>query len=418
MKFLHFLNPKFALLFAILLLFFLDLILPFSYNDGSTFLAKTILFSFSSFLCLMISNPKKSKRIIYPPLSLFYFLIFSMLLGSALYSYDKLIINNYDYDMGLSYVRHFMNNTRDTSSISSPYSFLGNLLMPSAFILIALLIIFWEKVRGNLFLVIFSISSIIITILTISVLSGGRSSLFLLFSIIYFGFSIRKINELTIPRIKLKTIFFISIFFIASYSYINYIFFDRAQLSDNSARSYSQLTIEHLNGQVSDEFYKSFENKFIENTFYFSTITGAYVTHSTWIFQGILDLREHQKINNASFYSFRNLLSKISLTNSPRDWYYKGYFAPFVGIFIYDYGLFFGILIAFCFIYFMYNIASRLISHKLSHSSVFVALIAYIILLNSFYIDPTNIMMVPLLIFFYISAYQIILFIINLLKLR
>ena len=241
---------------------------------------------------------------------------------------------------------------------------------------------------------------------------------FVIFDCLFLGFSVRKINDLTIPRIKIKNYIFHS-FLYKSYSYINYIFFDRAkQLSENSARSYSQLTIKHLNGQVCRRFYKSFENKFIENTGHFSSISGAYVTHSIWIFQGILDLREHQKINNASFYSFRNLLSKISLTKSPKDWYYKGYFAPFVGIFIYDYGLFLGVLIAFCLIYFTYNTASRLISNKLCHNSVFVSLLAYVLLLNSFYIDPTNIMMVPLLLFFYISIYQLILFIINAFKLK
>ena len=264
------------------------------------------------------------------------------IVGIFMLSYDRVFIQDIDYSQGIASAREqwrVIGGQRQ--GVSSIASVLGNLLSPFCFIPLVVAHLHWERLPAwNRCL---GLVTGLAVLLSICLLNGGRSPLFLQISTTISTGLIRLVrqNSPFFPGRK-KTRWFLPILlFTAATLYSIYVFAIRASTGGISSRDYALAFIDHLGGIETSLFYDI--EKLIEplrSFIYFATIALAYLVHSLWSFETLLDAQPTFTTGHLSFLFIRSLLSRLDLVapNGAILAEIQGRFLPLPGVLWYDLG--------------------------------------------------------------------------------
>lgn len=310
-------------------------------------------------------------------------LLFSFLGPISLY-FDR-IYRGLDPSKGITYLRHAIEKTSD-GSVSSIFSVVGYVFCGLSFILLVLVVL--DMNMKKIFRILGAIV-VLYVVLSVSLLTGGRSTLFLLMGVTYtLGYLRLRLFKVPI-KLDLRSTLISTFIFIFLGSYVLYVFKDRAELSGISAEEYKTAIIKHLHGEVITE--SDSEN---ENLIYLQ-LTGAYFTHQFWIMEECLNMESTEKFGVALFQTWRNLFSKLPFIERPDRWSFSGYYLPMIAFFIFDFGIVLGAVL---FLFFLSALLFICRYFFTTIGGVFGALLfgvyGYIVLFCNM-ISSTDIMMLP-----------------------
>ena len=263
-------------------------------------------------------------------------LISISLIGAVCFFYDKVFVQGIDYTQGLASGRYQLQANREgASGISSIASAIGYIFGAFSFFLYALTFTFFEKITSRTRIFGFLVS--VITIAVISFLTGGRTSILLLFGISTGCIIIRKLLDLKwVPFNKIQ-MSLATAFIFGGLLYLIFVFQSRADANNKLAHIYTIGMISHMNGNITQSFNDLSEiSDDISSYVYFGTLVGVYATHSNWTFEGVLELTERK--GNAMFLAWRNLLAKFGLMRPSKEWEFYGIFISWPGGVYHDYG--------------------------------------------------------------------------------
>lgn len=261
--------------------------------------------------------------------------IFS-LLSTLFILYDRMYIQGVDYSQGLAVAREQWRMLgEERQGFSSFYSLIGNLLSGFPIISVALVYLFYESINARIRLILLPVISaaLILSVL----LTGGRSIVMMFLVTLFLIALLRKHKALNLVPNQLGNIgrFFIFILVSLMLIYTGFVFHLRALAGGDSPFMYMLSTLSHLGGQYTGRM--SEDTTFLGAVWYYFTIVSAYLTHSLWTFQSILDLTDHE--GWVTFNFFRVNFSRVFSLDLDQGWDFSGLFSTLVGAFYYDYGV-------------------------------------------------------------------------------
>jgi hypothetical protein len=386
-------NPILLALIATVFTAFLETLLPFESSSGSALKAKILLIFFYLFLLAMkASIPRFSlgiKDFKLPSRRLVSYLRFMCLLGPIFLLFDRVVIRGFDLRLGIAALRYFLEDN-STGSISSPFSVLGYIACATAFILLSNFLLVTERIKKRKYLL--DVFLILWAVFGVSLLTGGRTTLFLLVGFIYMNMYVR-VNLFKIPiRLKYRSLMLSLLLASAMLTYVNYVFSQRAETNDIEARDYYTAIVHHLHGEVKNISYSNRSDFAL-----YTELTLAYFTHQFWIFNETLNLEKSSKYGTSIFIPWKVILSKTKLFSPPQGWYYGGFYVPLLGSFVYEFGWFFGFLTASIFLMTIYLWGSIKLSKLPSIKSLTLFNYFGSIIIFSFVLPSVDIMMSPIL---------------------
>ena len=394
--------------YSLIVLYIIEGLMPFESINGSSLGSKALLLIVYLVLASLGNNliPKSLRNNIskLPNNRTFNLIRIFTFLGPIFLLADRCYTRGIDFSLGITSMRHTMIK-ESSGGISSFFSVSGYLGSAMAFLLLTRLIIFTnnQSKKTNI------IDAVLIfySVIGVSILTGGRSTIFILFGFLYASFYCR-INLLKNKIIiNTKQLFYFILMLSAITYYVNYVFQDRATLSEVGAKDYYSSIIYHLKGKE-----KSNVNLNDKSDFYiYSQLTMAYFIHQFWVLQLSLDLNENFKKGDSTFISWKTILSKTGLIKKPEKWFYSGFYIPLIGTYIYSYGLFFGIMFFLLFMWTIFIILGNLI--RKSHSFINLVLfnLGSFILIFSIMLPSTEVLMIPIICITLIFIYPILKFI-------
>lgn len=398
-------SPLLGTLYLTLTLFSIESFLPFESLVESTLFSKIILICFYLILFILVKNfkPKKlhTKKIRIPNNKVFNYLRILAFIGPFFILIDRIFIRGLDINIGIAAMRTLMENN-STGGVSSVFSVFGYLACAMSFILITRLVIFpkSQTLKRNyldVFLIFFSI-------IGVSLLTGGRTALFLLVGFTYSSFYCR-INLLKQGvTIKFKSLLIVFIIFFSLLIYVTYVFQQRAITNDIEAKDYYTSIINHLHGKQKPG--ANLSNK--GDLYIYSQLTLAYFVHQYWIMEESLNLPNKFRVGDSTFVGWKNILSKTKLVDKPIEWYFSGFYIPLLGVFLYKYGTFFGFFYCLSFLFFLYIIPKYNLIKRPSFDWFVLYNYSSFVILFSTVLPSSEIMMSPIFILGFLFLYPII----------
>ena len=394
--------------YFLIVLYTVESLMPFESINGSSSVAKALLLLVYLVLAIVGNNliPKSLSNNIskLPNNRTFNLIRIFTFLGPIFLLVDRIYSRGIDFSLGITSMRQTM--IRESSGgISSFFSVSGYLGSAMAFLLLTRLIIFTnnQSKKTNI------IDAVLIfySVIGVSILTGGRSTIFILFGFLYASFYC-KINLFKNKIIiKTKQLFYFILMLSFIIYYVNYIFQDRATLSNIDAKDYYSSIIYHLKGKE-----KSNVNLNDKSDFYiYSQLTMAYFIHQLWVLDLSLDLNENLKKGDSTFISWKTILSKTGLIKKPEKWFYSGFYIPLIGTYIYSYGLFFGIMFFLLFMWTIFIIIGNLIRKSHSFINLFLFNLGSFVLIFSVMLPSTEVLMIPIICITLVFIYPIFKFI-------
>ncbi len=321
-------------------------------------------------------------------------------LGPVFLFIDRVYTRGIDLELGIASLRYALERSSD-GGVSSIFSVLGYLFSSLAFWLITRLIIFSpDRNKKKIFL---DIILIFLSVIGVSILTGGRSTIFILSGFIYTSYYCR-LKFLKKPiTINPKSLLFTLIGFVVILYYVNYVFQERAVLSGYDSQQYYTAIISHLHGKEKNGVDLSNKSDF----YIYSQLTVAYFVHQYWVLQKSIDLPKSFKFGDSTFTTWKTLLSKTKLVDRPEIWYYSGYYIPLIGIFIYSYGLFFGLIFTFILLFLISYISMLFMKNGKSFNSFFWFNISGFIIIFSSILPSTDVLMLPMIVISMFSIFPL-----------
>lgn len=265
-------------------------------------------------------------------------------LGTTFLVYDKIYVQGIDYSKGIAFARQEwrrLGESRD-GEISSVFSVLGY-FFSSGYFVAGILIIAVKNGLSQRFRL-FSLVCVFLLLMINSLISGGRSNVLLLLTLLLAamssqrGWSFRDIINSRFSR------FFILAMVLFAASYTLYVFYERAEASGLTAVEYVTGFLPYLGLEI-DRWYLDVlgENLFISLSAIL-VLAMSYITHSFSTTAAIADSVQEDKI--IVFLHALNLFNKLGLVAPPdNSWFLAGRFPSLPGALWYQYGglgLFFG----------------------------------------------------------------------------
>lgn len=261
-----------------------------------------------------------------------------MLLGLLLHFYDKIVIMDIDYSAGIAKARHewLANGVERGGGISSWQSAAGHILANFYFIVMLMVLLFWENLsKPHKFLGYFFPVAIVL-IYSASIGSRTVPLLFLLY-VISVVLLRKPLGKKTSP-LTLRFLLFILVILIFAYNI--FVFQKRSEVfGGNSPKKYTQSFFDELGGEKTDH-YDIGERLpgVLKNLYYHAVLTLIYVNHNQWTFDYILTLenRPGQTLLNTLYGGFMKvgIIKKSQLERRA----FSGKFLSLPGCAYYDYG--------------------------------------------------------------------------------
>ena len=395
--------------------FIIVALLPASYSNGDYYMGVFWLFvlvilSTATFFILFSSYPQTRNRyLVYginPPKYLntmmWCSILFSMI-SVIFLTYDRITLQGVDYSKGVAFAREQWRVLGENrKGVSSIFSLFGNLLSGFPIILSSFLYLYYDEFKKTIRFLSLSIS--VLTVGISAFLSGGRSIIMMFLVSMFLIGLLRKFrgNGFVPRKISFIVLLFVIFIIIFSFIYAVYVFHLRAVAGGDSSLSYLVSTLNHLGGVYTGDT-SSNEISLVDDIINYFVIVGAYLVHSVWTFQSILELNSYDGAVTFNFY--RVLLARIFDTNAFVEWEFAGLFSTYSGAFYYDYGAVGAIISSFAVGFLIYISTLILYCRKLNplHLGVFLSSM-YIVLLSPL-LFAVDIMSFPFILFDFFLLY-------------
>lgn len=407
-----------AYIYIWLVYFSILFLLPATIISGDALLSYAVLLLFISitvtvFILLLAFPGGGSKRLVMHDchmhiVSLVNYAVLMSILSAIFILYDRVYIQLIDYTGSIAIAREEWKYAADSrQGFSSIYSVFGNILSGFPIVLAALLFYSFEELKSSRRLFASLIS--IVTLMVLVVLSGGRSIIMMfLLSLFLVGLLRKCRGKRFVPvgfgLFKKSISLFIGISFIA---YSLYIFHLRAIVGGNTSTSYLISTLNHLGGVGYDWVYVESTTVF-ESILDYLYLVGAYLVHSAWTLQSILELDSYSNTGFVTFNFYRVNIARVAgLESAPEEWAFSGLFSSYPGAFYYDYGLL-GMIIGACIVgglLFISTVISRL--NRLNPLLFGVYLSSMYVVLLSPLLFAADVMSFPFILFDFIILHFI-----------
>ena len=278
-------------------------------------------------------------------------------LGLGLSFYDKIFIQEIDFNAGLTAARHQMKDAGELrgANVSSIFSALGHLFSSGYFLSGSLIVLYREKLGSKYkvlgYLLVFSL------LIIASALSAGRSSILLLavFMIGAYGISPRR-HLPTGDKGGNRLLGLIALSLLGIY--ILYIFNDRAVLTGVNLREYSETFFAYLGLKINTVIARFFSN---DSPIYLILLALGYLSHSYSTSNLLLDSLDESK--TIIFIHTTRLLQKAGLAPEMHfDWVLAGRFPSLPSALVYQFG-YSGFILASVAIGISCGLASLMITH-------------------------------------------------------
>jgi len=261
-----------------------------------------------------------------------------MVLGLVLHFYDKIVIMDIDYSVGIANARHewLSNGAKRGGGISSWQSATGHILANFYFIVMLTVLLFWEELSKKEQFLGFALSTVVL--LTYSASMGSRTvPLFFSIYVISIMLLRKPLGKKTSPLL-LRLSLFILIFLVFTYNI--FVFQKRSEVfGDNSPKDYTQSFFNHLGGEKTS-YYEVGEHlpKPLKGLFYHIVLTFVYVNHNQWTFDYILTL--DNRPGQSTLNTFYAGLTKVGIIDNSQleQRAFSGKFLALPGCAYYDYG--------------------------------------------------------------------------------
>lgn len=327
-------------------------------------------------------------------------------LGVISLVYDKIYLQNIDFNKGFAIARvQWQDASKYRDGISSIFSVFGYISSAMVFLALLLTLINWETLgKYKIYLPFIIMSAVFLIVLSISLISGGRSILLLFMTSLLSCSFIRKILLGSfLPKFsKISITSVIVIILSLAIAFASYIFSLRANMSEIPFEDYADSWITKLYGQKTENYneLKLLSGEY-SDIFALVATTGIYLIHSLYIFEGILSINNRSGIS--SFRYPASQLKKLKLANIKIEpYHFSGYFPTLPGGIYYDLGIFGFLLISIIF-----GIIAGISSYLLENNPqlIFTWFLGYFVL-NTFVLSPfilsTEIMYFPFIIISFI----------------
>lgn len=320
-------------------------------------------------------------------------LTISCIIGLACSIYDKVVIQGIDYSLGVSAARYALQDAGSSRiGASSVFSVLGYFFSSAGFLLTPYVHVFGVR-KHSMILHVLSF----ITVLVISILTGGRTSI-LIYLIFTFGSFYYTNNILQTNRLFPFSLRVTGIIFFTVSALFLYVFYERAASSSIDAGTYASNMIEHMKGTLTNQ---------PSDILSMTIVLLVYFYHSLWINAGILFSATYE--GYATFNMWRNNLSKFHLSEGATDWDYSGYFCSLDFSVYYDYGII-GVLILQIVLIWSIIKVNLWSSRHITPYRFYSFLIVFYLLITKNFIVGTDLMMFPPLVIYMIIIKSLSLF--------
>jgi hypothetical protein len=261
-------------------------------------------------------------------------------LGFLSLCFDRIVVQGIDFSNGIAAARHLWRQSGEgRESVSSIFSVLGYLLGFTFFVATTLAHLHWERLRRRTRLGVVIVAFLLIA--ANSLLTGGRSIVLVQLACIVSVCGIRAVLGMTMmpgrgARIWLGG----SVAMILCIGYSLYVFSARAELGQTLPERYATSMLGYLGATPTPGFYElNVLPSSVAATAQFSTVAGAYLTHSYGTFESVLEMDTTP--GNVSFGFIRDMLAKLGVAQpATEQWTFSGRFLSVPGSLWYDFGWF------------------------------------------------------------------------------
>jgi hypothetical protein len=261
--------------------------------------------------------------------------------GFMLLFYNRVFLQQINYSSGIAEAREQW-KTVGLDTGTSIFGILGNVFLAAYLPLTCILLLKFEvlKQRSR----VLGIISIIIGLGSYSVFSGGRTPMLITLTLIISMLLVRWGKKLKIyPGKAYVKIVYVPVIVIVALGYTLYVFDSRSKMNNIDPSVYAESWIYYLGGEIkSNNAIIESMPEFIEPAMYHSITTGAYLLHSIWSFQTILESKDRP--GSILLTRVRYIASRFGIGTAVEPWLLNGFFIPLPGAALYDFGIF-GMLI-------------------------------------------------------------------------
>ncbi len=316
------------------------------------------------------------------------------LIGLFCFGYDKANIQELDYSDGIAAARHqFIDNgVGRENSVSSIFSVLGYFLGGFSFIGLFFSLVFKEEIKKTHFFF-YSLLSFI-SIIGVSVLTGGRTSIIIIITIFISSYIIRGYFGLKKWPFSRRSSLYVSLVILLLFVYNLYIFSERARTANKLSHLYMETMLYWMQG-VEQKSIENINSLPVVGDFAdFIIILWVYLTHSNWIFEGVIETSVRDGM--ATFNGFWVIFAKLKLLPALKEWAFTGRFICWPGGLYYDFGL-----IGMCFISVIHGLIAATyifrvnISRSLTVFNLLMLLVIFSITITSPFIIVIDVLMFP-----------------------
>jgi len=260
------------------------------------------------------------------------------IVGTAFLIYDKIYIQGIDYSQGIAFAREEwrrMGEYRD-GEISSIFSVLGYLFSSGYFVAGVLTV----AVKGGLSqrFRFFSLLCVFLLLMINSLISGGRSNVLLLVTLLsaamssQYGWNFRGFINGRFARIV------VSAMILLAAAYTLYVFYERAEASNLTAVEYVTGFLPYLGLEIDGWYLDVLAEDSLVSLSAIFVLAMGYITHSFSTTAAIIDGIQEDKV--IVFLHAMNIFNKLGLVAPPdSSWFLAGRFPSLPGALWYQYGV-------------------------------------------------------------------------------
>jgi oligosaccharide repeat unit polymerase len=302
-------------------------------------------------------------------------------LGLILLTYDKIIMQGIDYFSGLAQAREQwrqLGEDRDAQA-SSIFSALGYLFGGAFFLPLGLVMsrhtILTDIKRFKFFILCF------VLLIANSLLTGGRSAIFLAAAFVSFGYFSSKSNVYLWRNYAIRYAFLL--IGLLTLVYILYVFSSRAKANDLDITLYSLDFLSYLNLLPESWFENFVENFSFGWIFALLNLATSYLTHSLVTTAAIIGNADSG--GDVIFGYVIVLISKLGFSGASVDWFLSGRFPSMPGALYLQFGIY-GLIVVSIILGLIAGLTSSLFTKQSGSLSLFLicASIESILLMSPF----------------------------------
>jgi len=287
-----------------------------------------------------------------------HFSIWLSVVGTSCLIYDKIAIQGIDYSQGVAVAREEWRKqgVAREGGISSIFSVFGYLLSSGYFVAAILLVFGGNRLKKSMRYRV--LVMVFLLLMLNSVLAGGRSNVLLL--AVFVAGTITSVTGWSYKELFSSKFLrsLVVLFLLASFSYLLYVFSERAEATGIDAAAYVERFLPYLGLETSPWFGDWLSSGLVSGVVSHLVLAASYISHSFATTAAIFDHGLGDK--TIVFLHPMNILHKLNVVGRPdSSWFLAGRFPSLPGALFYQFGAF-GFAVTSLFIGFLCALANHL----------------------------------------------------------